>query len=195
MVILFLGHYLAADPATYRKGALRLVPMRWRARAAEVVDEMASALRWWLAGKLLSMTLIGIATSLGLLALGSPAPLALGLLAAALTFVPNFGPLIAAIPAMLLDLLSGPMTAVWVGLLYLGIQVVESYVVTPLIQERTVSLPPGLTIAAQVVLGVAAGVFGLALATPLVTAVLVATKRLYVEDFVGDSIRQPAPGR
>jgi predicted PurR-regulated permease PerM len=96
---------------------------------------------------------------------------------------------------MLLDLLSGPMTAVWVGLLYLGIQVVESYVVTPLIQERTVSLPPGLTIAAQVVLGVAAGVFGLALATPLVTAVLVATKRLYVEDFVGDSIRQPAPGR
>ena len=185
-VVLFLGIYLAATPEVYRDGALRLVPRARRARAAQVMDEMAHALRWWLVGKLIAMSVIGVATTLGLLALGIAAPIALGLIAAVLTFVPNFGPFLAATPAILLGLLSGPMVALWVAFLYLSIQMVESYVVTPLVQERTVSLPPGLTIGAQVVLGVAAGLLGLALATPLVAAGLVATKRLYVEDALDD---------
>lgn len=101
--------------------------------------------------------------------------------------MPNFGPVVAAVPAVLLGLLSGPGTALWVLGLYTAIQIVESYVVTPLVQERTVSLPPGLTITAQVILGATSGVLGLALATPLLATGLVLVRRLYVEDVLGDA--------
>lgn len=192
LVVIFLGLYLAAEPDVYRDGLLRLIAKPQRHRFAQVMDEVANRLRWWLVGKLLSMLVIGLTTTIALLLLGIPAPIALGLIAAVLTFIPNFGPVLAAIPAILLGLLSGPLTATWVVATYTAIQLVESYVVTPLIQERTVSLPPGLTIAGQVVLGVAAGVFGLALATPLLAVALVATKRLYVEDVLEDGFDEPA---
>lgn len=187
-IILFLGMYLAAEPELYRDGAVRLVPRDRRARITAVLDEVGHTLRWWLAGKLFAMALIGVVTTIGLIVIGIQAPIALGLLAAILTFVPNFGPVLAAIPAVLLGLLSGPATALAVAALYTVLQVVESYVVTPLMQQRTVSLPPGLTIAAQVVLGVASGVLGLALATPLIAVTLVLTRRLYVEDVLGDHV-------
>ena len=188
-VVLFLGLYLAAQPELYRNGAIRLLPRDRRARIAAVLDEAGGALRWWLVGKLFAMALIGVATTIGLIALGIQAPIALGFIAAVLTFVPNFGPVVAAVPAVLIGLLSGPVTALRVLGLYTAIQLIESYVVTPLVQERTVSLPPGLTITAQLILGAASGILGLALATPLLATGLVLVRRLYVEDVLGDELR------
>lgn len=103
-------------------------------------------------------------------------------MAAILTFIPNFGPILAAAPAVLLALSDGFTKAGWVIGLYLAVQTVESYFVTPLIQRRTVSLPPAFTLAVQIVAGVLAGVAGLALATPLAAAGLVLVRELYVKD-------------
>jgi predicted PurR-regulated permease PerM len=186
VIVLFLGLYLAVEPSTYRHGLVRLVPPSGRARAGEVLDAVASALRWWLIGKVASMMVIGVLTYIGLLLLGIPLALTLALLAALLTFIPNLGPILSAVPAVLLGLLQGPVTAASVVGLYVTIQTVESYVLTPLVQRRTVSLPPGLTIVAQVLLGVLLGGLGLALATPLTAALLVLVKLLYVEDVLGD---------
>ncbi len=181
LVILFTGIYLAADPQTYRDGLIRLVPPAHRERASGIVDEIERVLLWWLIGKLFDMALIGVLTYLGLWALGIPLALSLALIAALLTFVPNFGPIIAAAPAVLIALGDGVNQAALVVLLYVAVQAVESYVVTPLIQQRTISMPPALTLAMQLIAAVLLGIMGLALATPLTAAGIVLVRELYVK--------------
>ena len=182
VITLFLALYLAYDPDTYFHGGIRLLPVRVRPRIEDALGEVHLTLRWWLIGKMISMILIGVMTTIGLWMLGVPVALALGVLAAVLTFVPNFGPILSAIPAVLLALVESPMNALYVIILYVVIQGIESYLITPLIQQRTVSLPPGLTISAQIGMGILFGVPGVVLATPLTAMTLVLVRRLYVED-------------
>jgi len=186
VVVFFVGLYLAAQPRMYLNGTLRLVPPNRRERGREVLEKVGTALRRWLMGQVLAMLFVGVLVWLAMLSLGLPFALSLGVIAAVLTFIPNFGPLLALVPAVLLGLMDGPATALWVVGLYTGIQVVESYVLTPFIQQSAVSLPAALTITAQVVLGVFLGGVGLAVATPLLVVVLVLTRELYVRDFLGD---------
>jgi predicted PurR-regulated permease PerM len=199
VVFLFVGLFLAIDPSAYRRGVLRLVPIRKRARAAVVLDEVGGVLGQWLLGKFLSMAVVGGLTYGGLALLGIPLAPTLALLAALLTFIPYVGPLLALVPAILLGWLEGPTQAGYVFALYMGIQLVESYLLTPLVQKRTVSLPPALTIVSQVVMGTLIGGLGIVLATPLAAALLVVVKRAYVQDALGDdSVDQegkaPLPG-
>jgi predicted PurR-regulated permease PerM len=182
LVILFVGIYVAAQPELYYRGLRRLLPTRARDRADEVVHEVVGVLRWWLVGKLLSMTVVGVLTTGGLWLLDVPLALTFGLLAAVLTFVPNFGPILSVVPPALLAVADDPRLAGYVIALYLVIQMVESYAITPLIQRRTVSMPPALTITAQLVLGVLVGAIGVAVATPLTAVAMTAIRRLYVED-------------
>jgi predicted PurR-regulated permease PerM len=184
LVIFFTAAYLAADPETYRAGLIRLFPPPQRDRARRILDQVGQVLLWWLLGKLIAMALIGGFTYLGLWALGMPLALSLALIAALLTFIPNFGPIIAAAPAVLLALSDGLTQAALVVLLYVSIQAVESYLLTPLIQQRTISLPPALTLAMQLVAAVLLGLSGLALATPLTAAGLVLVRELYVKDML-----------
>jgi predicted PurR-regulated permease PerM len=181
LVILVTAIYLAADPQTYRDGLIRLVPPAHRDRARQILDQVGQALLWWLIGKLIAMTLIGVLTYLGLLALGTPLALSLALIAAILTFVPNFGPIIAAVPAVLLALSDGLTQAALVVALYVAVQAIESYLITPLIQQRTISMPPALTLSMQLVAAVLLGVLGLALATPLTAAGTVLIRELYIK--------------
>lgn len=185
-VVFFIGLYLAAQPRMYAEGVVRLVPVGKRDRAREVMGEIGAALRWWLLGKLVAMVFVGVLVWLMLSALGVPFALTLGVIAALLTFVPNFGPVISAIPAVLLALMDGPATALWVVALFTAIQGVESYVLTPLIQQNTVSLPAALTITTQLMMGVFVGGVGLALATPLTLVAVVLVRTLYVRDLLGD---------
>ncbi len=184
VIILFVGLYVAAQPDLYRRGLLRLVPVARRRRADEVLMEVIGVLRWWLIGKILSMALVGVLTTVGLWWLGVPLALTFGLLAAALTFIPNFGPVLSVVPPALLALADDPAQALKVAALYLAIQTVESYAVTPLIQRRTVSMPPALTITSQLVLGVLVGGIGVAVATPLTAATMTVVRMLYVEDLL-----------
>lgn len=184
LIILFVGLYVAAQPALYQQGLRRLVPVAGRDRIDEVMREIASVLRWWLIGKILSMVLVGVLTTIGLWWLEVPLALIFGLLAAALTFIPNFGPVLSVVPPALLALADDPARALHVVALYVVIQTIESYAVTPLIQVRTVSMPPALTITSQIVLGVLVGGIGVAVATPLTAAVMTAVRMLYVEDLL-----------
>ena len=191
VIVLFLGIYLAADPVLYTNGALRLLPQRHRARGAEVLAAVGYTLRWWLVGQLITMACVGVLTALGLWALGVPLWMSLGLLAALLEFVPNFGPVIAAAPAVLLVLAQNPAKAGAIAVLYLVVQQVESLLISPLVHQKTVRLPPVLTILSQVLLGILVGPLGLLLATPLTAVALVLVKLLYVEQTLGDSLHTP----
>lgn len=181
IIFVFVGLFTAFNPELYRRGILLLVPRERRARVGEILSSIAQTLQMWMVGKLVAVAVVGAATWVGLALLEIPLALVLALLAAALTFIPNFGPVLSAVPAVLLGLLQGPTTALWVAGLYVGIQVIESYILTPLMQKKTASLPPALTIAAQVVMGTLAGGLGLLVATPLTAAALVIVKEAYVD--------------
>lgn len=188
VIVVFLGVYLAADPQLYVNGIVRLFPKRRRHRVRDVLHTVGYTLRWWLLGQLVTMAVVGTLTTLGLWLLGVPLAPALGLIAALCEFVPNIGPVVAAVPGILLALSQSPTLALAVAALYVAIQTFESYVLYPLVQQRAVALPPALTILAIVLLGVLAGGLGLILATPLTAVVLVLVKLLYVEDLLGDDL-------
>lgn len=184
-IILFLGLVLAGTPGVYRRGLLALLPERRVPRAREVLDRLSDTLWWWLVGRVISMTFIGVVTGVGLWLLGVPLAFVLGLLAALLSFIPNLGPVLSAVPAILLALVDGPRQALWVALLYVGVQLVESFALDPYIDRKTVHLPPALTVVAQLVLALAGGLLGVALATPLAAAVVVLVTMLYVQGVLG----------
>lgn len=188
VIIIITGIYLAVAPDLYRKGLLRLIPQAKRPRVSQVITNVVHTLQRWLVGRLISMVIIGLLTTVSLWLLGMPVALSLGLFAGIVTFVPYIGPIIAVVPAILLALLQGPTMVLYVLLLYGGIQFVESYFLTPLVQQEAVSVPPVLTISGQVMLGVLFGTLGLVFATPLMAAIMVLVKRFYVEDTLQDSL-------
>lgn len=184
--VLFAGLYLAIDPQLYEKGLVRLVPVSKRDHARHILHVLGYTLRWWLVGRLSSMLIIGVLTTVGLWLLGMPLALVLGVLAGLLEYIPNFGPILAAIPALLIALTQGSQQVLYVLGLYLVVQAIESYVITPLILKHAVSLPPVLTLSVLVLFGVLFGFLGLLLATPLAAVLLVLVQILYVQDTLGD---------
>jgi len=186
IVIFFVGLYAAFDPGLYRNGIIKLVSKDKRSRIAEVLDRIRAALGLWLIGRFVSMVVVGIATAIGLAILGIPLPVSLGVLAALLTFIPNIGPLLATIPQMLLAVNVGANSVLYVIVLNLILQTVESYLITPIVQKHEVSLPPILTIAAQIVMGVVTGIIGVMMAAPLVVVIMVLVQMLYIHDKLGD---------
>lgn len=195
LLIVFVAIFTAADPGLYRRGLLHMIPLDSRRRARDLLDELHYNLRWWIIGRLFSMTVIGVGTGLGLWLLGIKFSVTLGILAGVLTFIPNFGPILSSIPAILLGLSDGLLTGFYVVLVYVAVQAVESNLLTPLIEQRNVGLPPVLSVAVQVLLGVLVGVIGLTMAAPLALVGMILVKRLYVEDTLGDSLDEPAAPR
>jgi len=188
LVILFTGVFLAIEPDLYIDGAIRLVPAARRDRARQVVTKLGQALRWWLVGRFASMVAVGVLTVVGLFIVGVPLALTLGLLAALLAFVPLIGPVLSVVPAALIALLDSPVKAIYVVLVYVGVQALEGNLITPLIQKQAVSLPPAVLLVAQLLLAVMFGWVGVLLCTPLLVAIIVLVQMLYVEDVLGDAV-------
>lgn len=186
VIILFVGIYFAATPQLYTNGVIRLVPQDHRPRAREVQKELGQTLSSWLLGKAASMLIVGVVTSVGLGMLGVPLALILGIIAGLLDFIPYLGPIMAGIPAVLLALSISQDLALYTILLFVGIQLVEGYVLQPLIEAKAVDLPPALVIVMQLVFGTLFGFAGVALATPLAAGLAVLVKMLYIEDVLGD---------
>jgi predicted PurR-regulated permease PerM len=187
LVLVTLTLFLVFQLPLYREGVVRLVPPSRRDRCREVLGELGRTLSMWLIGRSVAMLVIALLTTVGLWLLSVPLAPILALIAGLLNFIPNFGPIVALVPALLLGLTKGFDTALWVIGLYTGIQLVESYVLTPYIQQRAISMPPALLITTQVILGVMLGFLGLLLATPLTAAAMVLVRRLYIEDFLEPS--------
>ena len=185
-IVLLLAVYLAAEPQTYINGFAKLFPKEKRPRVCEVFNAIGETLQMWLIGKAGSMMFIGVLTWIGLSIIGVPLALTLGLLAGLLSFIPNFGPILSALPAILLAFINSPVTALYVIGLYVGVQLIESNVVTPIIERETVELPPALTIISQLALAVLIGGLGLVLASPILAVIMVLVQTVYIEDVLGD---------
>lgn len=185
-IILFLCLYLAYDPGAYTGAIVDLFPDGpRRARTREVLDALADALRSWMVGRLISMVVLGVLTAVALLVAGVPMALGLGTIAGLFSFVPFIGPILSAVPAVLIGFGESPQTALVVVLIFLGVQGVESYLITPLVEQRVVSLPPALVITAQIVMGILFGIVGIFMATPVAVTLVVLVRMLYLEDVLG----------
>jgi predicted PurR-regulated permease PerM len=145
------------------------------------VEEMGSTLQLWFLGQFWDMLVVSVLTGAGLYFLGVPLPLTLALIAGLFNFVPYIGALAGAVPALAVAVAQSPQTAVYVAILFTVVQMLEGNVIAPMIQKRTVDLPPALTILSQTVLGTLFGIKGLILATPLAAAAMTAVRMVYVE--------------
>lgn len=179
-VVLFLGIFFTASPKQYKKGIVALVPSKSQPKADEVLSKIAVSLKKWLKGKIFAMFVVFILTAIGLIIIGLPMWLTLALIAGILNFIPNFGPLIAMIPAVLIGLMQSPSTAAFVAGLYILVQVTESNFITPKVQQRLINIPPALIIIAQLLISPLTGGWGLVLATPLMVIIIVLVQQLYL---------------
>lgn len=176
-----IGVYLAADPAMYRKGLVRLVPADYRPRIDAALLASGQALSRWMLGQGISMLFVGSATAIGLALLGMPLAGTIGLIAGVLAFIPFFGPIASGLLAVLLAFMEGPTQALYVAVLCVLIQQIEGNLLMPFVQRWAVELPPVLGITAAVIFGLLFGLPGVILATPLMVVVMVLVQKLYVE--------------
>lgn len=192
LLVLFGGVFLAAQPAFYRTGAIKLIPPARRGLIAEAMDESETALRLWLKGQLISMIIVGVLTGAGLWLLGIQSWLVLGIIAGLLEFVPFAGPILAAVPGVLLAFVISPELALWTTLMYIAVQQAEAYLIQPLVQQYAVHIPPVVLLFSLLAFGLLFGVIGVVFAAPLAVVTYVLVKRLYVVEALHTAT--PIPG-
>ncbi|GAB4020767.1 hypothetical protein GCM10028808_63470 [Spirosoma migulaei] len=128
------------------------------------------------------MTGVAVVTGVGLALLGIPFPIVLGIIAGILNFIPNLGHYIALAPALLVALPQGTNYVLYVFALYMSVQSLEGYVLTPLLDKKFVSVPPALLLFGQVLLCILVGLAGVLFASPLLAVLLVIIQELYIKD-------------
>lgn len=173
VALVFLVIYIAAEPDVYRGWMLAAVPATSRPQVRRVLGEMANVLRKWLVTQLIAMAVIGTVTTIVLLILGVKAPFALGFIAGLMEFIPTVGPVLSAVPGVLMGFVDSPQKALIVGFAYWGIQFVENNLLIPWLMRGEMDLPPAITLIAQTLMALLFGFIGLMVAVPLTAALLV----------------------
>ena len=181
-IVLFLGLTFAAQPSVYRSGLLFMAPARHRARATIIVDRIGETLERWLIAQILTMAAVFLVTWIGLAIIGIQSSFILGIQAGLLAFIPTVGALVAGLIVVLASLASGWVAAASAFALFLGVHVLESYILTPIIQRQALDIPPATLFAFQILLGVVFGIWGIALALPLM-----AVAKVMIDHFKADT--------
>nr|WP_299245526.1 AI-2E family transporter [uncultured Halomonas sp.] len=185
IAVILVGLFVVIEPDFYRNGVLALAPKGKQESLKSFLHLVEKKMTWWLFGRLISMAIIGLLFGIGLWILSVPMALSLGILAGVLSFIPYLGPVLAIIPALLVAFTQSPDTMLYVFILYLVIQFLESNVVTPLVQRQAVSIPPALLLIVQLWLSFYAGLLGLLLSEPLIVLTMLCVKRFYIQGFLG----------
>ncbi len=180
-IVLFLGLTFAAQPSVYRSGLLFIFPARHRARATVIVDRIGETLERWLIAQIVTMFAVFVVTWIGLSIIGIQSSFILGIQAGLLAFIPTVGALIGGLIVVLASLASGWVAAASAFALFLGVHVLESYILTPIIQRQALDIPPATLFSFQILLGVVFGIWGLALALPLI-----AVAKVMIDHFKSD---------
>lgn len=195
LIVVVLGVFFAATPRRYVEGLLSLAPPARRERLREVSRATAHTLRAWLAARLFLMFVIGSAFGIALALLGVPLAFPIGVLTGALAFIPFVGAILAVVPAVAVAFVQGPEQALYVLIVYLSIQLVETNVLDPLVESHAVQLPPAMVVLAQLVAVVHFGAIGVLISTPLLVVVVVVVRMLYLEDVLGEPPVEPRKRR
>jgi predicted PurR-regulated permease PerM len=186
--------YLVIRPTPLVNGFVSFFPAERRPRVREILSRLYSTVQRWFLGQLTTMLLIGVLSALAYSIIGVPFAVLLGIFAGLVAFVPFIGPTVAVIPAVLLALSASPIQAIWVLVAYLAIQAVESNVIQPIVMSQAVELHPAVVIFGLLIMSTLFGFVGLLLAVPLVAALQVLTRELWVKrmDEMGTDPNPPA---
>lgn len=190
-LVILLSFYIAYDGRRYSGSLLKLIPPERRDVGRDLFESIGHALPWWLVGRVASMAVVALLTAPGLYLLDIPLALVLALIAGAFSFVPVLGPLASVIPAALVTVESAPSKLVWVLALYGGVQILESWIITPRIQDKVSETPPLLLLSAQLALGVLVGIWGVMFSTPLALGALVTVQVLWLRHALGEELETP----
>lgn len=191
LIIFFLSMYLLAEPELYVSGIIKLTPIWYRDRMLGILRRLDSTLRAWLNVTAVSMVAVAILTGLGLRLVGiQEEAFALGVLAGILSFIPNFGPVVALVPSVAVAILDAPHNVIWVVVIIYGVSFFQSQVISPVLASERMNMPAILVLLGQIIFGFFFGFLGLMLAVPLSACVAVIVDEMYVKDVLGD--REPA---
>ena len=190
IILLIVGAmFFAIEPRRYRDGLLLLLPRAKRPAFADALDDLGRNLRLWLRAQIILMILMGTSTGVGLWLSGVPSAAALGLLAGISEFIPYIGPTVAMLPALGLAANAGNGPLVGAIATYAIVRIVQDMIVTPIIQNKVISIPPAITLFAMVGIGYIFGLTGLVFAAPLLVAIFALTHSLYVREMLGENIK------
>jgi predicted PurR-regulated permease PerM len=184
LFVLAVSLMIAAQPVAYREVAILLVPSFYRRRARQVLVLCGEALSAWMGGVLISSVCVGLLAAIGLSLLGVKLVAAHALLAGLLNVIPNVGPTLSTVFPMAVALLDAPWKALAVLGLYVAVQNLESYVITPSVMHHQLRLLPGLTLCAQFLFTVLFGPLGLLLALPLAVCLQVILREVVIRDIL-----------
>jgi predicted PurR-regulated permease PerM len=182
LLMLVAGIYFAFDPRLYVNGLARLFPPAHREKVRDALDASGDTLQRWLLGQLISMATIGTLTAVGLALVGCPVPLALGMLAGLLVFVPVVGFLVAFVPTVLIALSEGSQVALAAVVVFIVVQQLEEQLVLPLAQKWATALPPALGLLSLAATGVLFGIPGMIFGAPLTVVIMCLVRKLYLEN-------------
>ena len=182
--IISVSLMITLQPNSYREVAILLIPSFYRRRARTILLRCGNALSSWMGGVLLSSICVAMLASIGLYLLGIKLVIANALIAGILNIIPNVGPTISTIFPLSVALLDTPWKSLAVLGLYIVIQNIESYVITPSIMHKQVKLLPGLTLTAQFIFTILFGPLGLLLAIPMAVVIQVFVKEIIIHDLL-----------
>lgn len=184
LLLLVLTMMLLANPQPYRQGLIRLFPAYYRSRIDGILLACERTLQGWLAGMMVNMVIVAIATWVGLLILQVPLALAQAILTGLFAFIPTFGIFLGAISPLAITLVQNPWQVWAVLLFYLGLQLLESQYLTPRLLRQQRGFLPGLTLCVQILFAVFLGFFGLCLAVPFSLVGQIWLREILVRDIL-----------
>jgi predicted PurR-regulated permease PerM len=187
LIVIFISLYFVAEPQRYIDRVILYTPVRYRKRMRDILHRMDEAIRAWLRVTGVSMLVAGLMTG-GLLALLGIQPwAALGTLAGVGSFIPNFGTLLALIPAVLVGAVQAPDKLLLIVIIVYGVSFIQSQVLSPILANEDMKMPPVLILVGQIVFGIFFGFLGIMFAVPLMAMLLVLLDEAYVKDVLGDT--------
>jgi predicted PurR-regulated permease PerM len=178
VTVLAIVYFWLVEHARLQRFALAFLPMERRGGARDAWNEIENRLGLWVRGQLILMGSIGLATGTAYFLLGVPSALLLGLIAALMEAIPIVGPLLGAVPAVLVAATVSPQLALAVAAVYVVLQLVEGNVLVPLVMRNTIGLSPFLVVVSLLVGGAAGGIVGALFAVPVAAASVVVLERL-----------------
>jgi predicted PurR-regulated permease PerM len=186
LIVVFLSLYFLADPRSHEEGLIKLFPIWYRDRVRQIMNRIDFTLRGWLQGQLLLMVIVGVLSWIGLAAIGIEQAAALGALAGLFSFVPNFGPIAALVPALAAGFAQGSDKILLIVLIIYGTSFVQSQIISPIVFKESINLPPVLVLVGQILAAIFFGFLGLMLAVPMTAILMVLVQEVYIKDVLGD---------